>query len=99
MSYSKYNQLDIYYSNGHVRTNYKKRAKTDKSIKGIRTEEDRILADKIIRNTYKTLLSRGQKGCFIYCEDKELSNYFKKKLSIARELNREIEKYSTKKEE
>lgn len=91
--------LDIYYSNGHVRTNYKKRAKTDKSIKGIRTEEDRILADKIIRNTYKTLLSRGQKGCFIYCEDKELSNYFKKKLSIARELNREIEKYSTKKEE
>ena len=27
------------------------------------------------------------------------SNYFKKKLSIARELNREIEKYSTKKEE
>ena len=27
------------------------------------------LSDRIIRNTYKTLLTRGQKGCFIYCED------------------------------
>ena len=34
-------------------------------------------ADEIIKNTYRTLLSRGQKGCFVYCEDKALSNYIK----------------------
>lgn len=36
---------------------------------------DYALADRIIRNTYRTLLSRGQKGCYIYCEDKELLKY------------------------
>ncbi|MDD7622292.1 MAG: DNA/RNA helicase domain-containing protein [Candidatus Onthovivens sp.] len=30
-----------------------------------------------MKNTYHTLLSRGQKGCFVYCEDKALSNYIK----------------------
>ncbi len=38
-------------------------------------------ADTIIRNTYKTLLTRGQKGCYIYCEDEELNEYFKKRIS------------------
>ena len=40
------------------------------------------LADEIIRNTYRTLLSRGQKGCYIYCEDKELANYIKRMLGV-----------------
>ncbi|MGM0900325.1 MAG: DNA/RNA helicase domain-containing protein [Bacillota bacterium] len=35
-------------------------------------EEAEQLADEIIRNTYRTLMTRGQKGCFIYCTDKEL---------------------------
>ncbi len=43
------------------------------------------LVDRIIRNTYRTLLSRGQKGCYIYCEDKPLSEYLKKRLQTARE--------------
>lgn len=34
-------------------------------------------ARKLIMNTYKTLLTRGQKGCYIYCEDKALSEYMK----------------------
>lgn len=29
----------------------------------------------IIRNTYRVLLSRGEKGCFIYCCDKNLHQY------------------------
>lgn len=40
-------------------------------------EETKLLADRIIRNTYRTLMTRGLKGCYIYCEDKELENYFK----------------------
>ena len=39
------------------------------------------LADTIIRNTYKTLLTRGQKGCYIYCEDKALADYIRKQIA------------------
>ena len=45
-------------------------------------EKNYALADKIIRNTYKTLLSRGQKGCYIYCEDKELLKHMSDMLKI-----------------
>lgn len=38
------------------------------------------LARQLIKNTYKTLLTRGQKGCYIYCEDKALSKYIKRKI-------------------
>lgn len=65
---------DLLFKNNKVYTDSKQRAKTDQSLRG---NNDIILADKIIRNTYKTLLSRGQKGCFIYCEDKALSDYIK----------------------
>jgi uncharacterized protein len=44
------------------------------------SEEAEKLADEIIRNTYRTLMTRGQKGCFIYCIDKQLENYFFKRL-------------------
>ena len=59
-------------------TNERARAKTDQSLRGNR---DPKLADRIIRNTYKTLLSRGQKGCFIYCEDEMLKQYLKRVLN------------------
>ena len=67
---------DLRYENDEVITDRTKRAKSDKTIKGLRGDEE--LGDKIIRNTYKTLLSRGQKGCYVYCEDKALSDYIKK---------------------
>lgn len=73
---------DLFYRDGHVRTDYTKRAKTDASLKGIKSSRNFALADRIIRNTYRTLLSRGQKGCYIYCEDSELSNYLAKMLKI-----------------
>ena len=37
---------------------------------------------KLILNTYKTLLTRGQKGCYVYCEDKSLVEYIKKKARL-----------------
>lgn len=73
---------DLYYENNEVKTNYLARAKTDQSLKGIKTTKNYALADKIIRNTYRTLLSRGQKGCYIYCEDKELLKYISNILKI-----------------
>ena len=70
---------DLRYENGTVITDQTKDAKTDGSS-GIRTCKDPYLADRLIRNTYKTLLSRGQKGCYVYCEDEALNHYFRSKL-------------------
>ena len=71
---------DLIYKDGKVCTNYLARAKTDSSLKGIKKNRNFELADRIIRNTYRTILSRGQKGCYIYCEDKELSKYLHSRL-------------------
>lgn len=72
---------DLRYENGKVITDQAKEALSDRSS-GIRSCRDKELADKLIRNTYKTLMSRGQKGCFIYCEDKPLLEYISKMLRI-----------------
>ena len=50
-------------------------SKDDKSS-GIRSASDDV-AHKLILNTYKTLLTRGQKGCYVYCEDSNLREYLK----------------------
>ena len=71
---------DLRYENGAVVTDQKAVARTDNSS-GIRSCTDREKADRLIRNTYKTLLSRGQKGCYVFCEDEALSNYLKSRLS------------------
>ena len=49
-------------------------------------EEALKLANEIIKNTYRTLLTRGQEGCYIYCEDKALAEYLKNRLLIANEI-------------
>jgi DUF2075 family protein len=68
---------DMVYRDGKVLTDFTKRAKTDASLKGIKSSKNVELADRIIRNTYKTLLSRGQKGSYIYCEDIQLREYLR----------------------
>lgn len=79
--------FDIRYENGQIVTDFNERAKTDQSLKGIKTrykqnpEEALELADEIIKNTYRTLMTRGMKGCYIYCEDINLENYFKERVS------------------
>lgn len=77
---------DMRFENGHVVTDFSKRAKTDQSLKGIKKlykespEEARNRADEIIKNTYRTLMTRGMKGCYIYCTDQGMSEYLKKRL-------------------
>ena len=44
-------------------------------------EKAKKIADEIIKNTYRTLMTRGQKGCYIYCTNKNLSNYLKIRLN------------------
>ncbi len=60
---------------GRVITDRNMISKDDKSS-GIRTARADV-AERLIKNTYKTLMTRGQKGCFIYCEDKALAAYIR----------------------
>ena len=62
-------------SSGRVVTN-KSAISRDDNSSGIRGASDED-ARRLILNTYKTLLTRGQKGCFVYCEDDALREYFK----------------------
>ena len=77
---------DMRFENGHIVTDFTKRANTDQSIKGLKKmykenpDEALKIADEIIKNTYRTLMTRGMKGCYIYCTDKELSEYLKKRI-------------------
>lgn len=43
-------------------------------------EKGREEAIQIIKNTYRVLMSRGMKGCYVYCSDKALSDYLKMRL-------------------
>ena len=78
---------DLRYEKNQIITDVTKRAKTDQSTKGIKTmnvknpEKAKKIADEIIKNTYRTLMTRGQKGCYIYCTNKNLSNYLKRRLN------------------
>ncbi len=69
------NDLRFDKTGGKIITDRTKISKDDKSS-GIRSAKEDV-AERLIKNTYKTLLTRGQKGCFIYCEDKALANYIR----------------------
>ena len=75
---------DMRYENGKVITDFTKRARTDQSLKGIKKlykkdpDRARKEADEIIKNTYRTLMTRLMKGCYVYCTDRALSAYLKK---------------------
>lgn len=66
---------DLLYKDGRVVTDKYAISPDDKSS-GIRGASDDV-ARRLILNTYKTLLTRGQKGCFVYCEDESLREYLK----------------------
>lgn len=74
---------DLIVREGKIITDGTKRASTDRSLWGltqqIKNGEQNALdtADMIIKNTYRTLMTRGMKGCYIYCVDSETQEYFK----------------------
>lgn len=62
--------------NPHTRLieTHKEAISTDDNSSGIRSASQEK-AKQLILNTYKTLLTRGQKGCYVYCEDPELRKH------------------------
>lgn len=77
---------DFLYRNGKIITDYTRHPDGANEFKRPHQKrvkiEDLDIIDQLIRNTYRVLLSRGQKGCYIYCLDKELEIYLKKKIDI-----------------
>lgn len=72
---------DLVVRNGVVVTDGAKRSSGDSSIKGykgllkLNRLEAIAKADLIIKNTYRTLMTRGTKGCYVYSTDPETNLY------------------------
>jgi DUF2075 family protein len=72
---------DLVVRNGVVITDAAKRSSGDSSIKGYKRllktarAEAKAKADLIIKNTYRTLMTRGTKGCYVYSIDPETNTY------------------------
>jgi len=77
---------DLVARDGRIVTAPKRRASSDKSLHGLKklAAADPIgaaaEADRIIKNTYRALLTRGMRGCYVYCVDAELAAYLRSRL-------------------
>jgi DUF2075 family protein len=77
---------DLRFEDSAVITDPSRRAKSDASLKGLKkmakTDPERAhrIADEIIRNTYRVLMTRGMKGCFVYCTDTALAEYLRESI-------------------
>lgn len=64
------------------------RDRHDKTMKGFvkmtkeQPAEAARLADSIIKNTYRTLMTRGMKGCYVYATDAKLRAYLREHSAI-----------------
>jgi DUF2075 family protein len=74
---------DFIVRDGQVKTVPTARASSDKSIHGYKkwakTEPKaaKEAADMIIKNTYRTLMTRGMRACRVFCTDPETREYFR----------------------
>ena len=74
---------DLIVRDGLIQTDPARRSKQDSSIKGYKSllkadpDETKRRTAEIIKNTYRTLLTRGQRGCFVYAVDPETNAYLK----------------------
>ncbi|WP_267887764.1 DNA/RNA helicase domain-containing protein [Salisediminibacterium beveridgei] len=56
------------------RENFKDKGARPAKPKGNYKTDD---LDRLVRNTYKTLLTRGMRGCYVYCVDEGLREYLR----------------------
>lgn len=75
---------DLRYESGAIVTDASKRARSDASLKGLKSiarhdpARAARIADEVIRNTYRVLMTRGMKGCYVYCTDAQLADYLRR---------------------
>lgn len=77
---------DLRCTDGAIIADVSRRSKSDASIRGLKKmmkenpSKAEALGRDIVLNTYRTLLTRGMKGCYVYCTDPELALHFKSKM-------------------
>ena len=77
---------DIICREGQILVDPSKRSRMDQSIKGhkklmgVDPEGTKDMLREIIKNTYRTLMSRGMKGCFVYIQEEDLKEYLKERI-------------------
>ena len=81
---------DLIVRDNVIQTRYRERATVDrrKSLAGIEglmkknPQKAKELSDEIIKNTYRALMTRGMKGCYVYAADEETRLYFYSMLNV-----------------
>lgn len=77
---------DLVVENGALVGKAGGRAKHDKSLQGLKAAilqspiEADEKADRLIRNTYRTMMTRGMKGTYIFCSNQAVSDFINKSL-------------------
>ena len=81
---------DLRFEHGKLISDHAQRAKSDASLKGIKSmmksDPERALriADEVIRNTYRVLMTRGMKGCYVFCTDCAVAGHLRSRLPSKR---------------
>ncbi|HEY0965162.1 MAG TPA: DUF2075 domain-containing protein [Candidatus Saccharimonadales bacterium] len=74
---------DMIVRDGNVIIDIKSHDSGDRGLQGWKklltedSEGTQARLNAIVKNTYRTLMTRGQKGCYIYCTDQETADYFR----------------------
>lgn len=82
---------DLAVEDGALVTRPEGRSGMDRSIRGWKKAmkaqpgPTRERLDRIIRNTYRTLMTRGMKGCYVYCTDPAVAEWFRRRLPSSRD--------------
>ena len=82
---------DLNFKNNRIVTDGYKRSSNDQSLKGFKEmakkkpAEAFQTADAIIKNTYRTLMTRGMKGCYVYCCEPTLAEHFRELMAVKQE--------------
>jgi DUF2075 family protein len=80
---------DLIYRDGAIVANPAGRDRRDKTMKGWKKlmksnpAEAASRTEAIIKNTYRTLMTRGMKGCYVYATDPGLRRYLASRIERA----------------
>ena len=78
---------DLVARDGKLVTRVEERSKQDRSVRGWKAQakidpvETAARVDRIIRNTYRTLMTRGMKACYVFCTDPETRAFLQSRLA------------------
>ncbi len=91
---------DLLYRDGHVVTDYTRHPEGSGEFKRPHQRkpnpEDAQILDRIIRNTYKVLFTRGQKGLYLYVMDPALREFLRIEIDRVKETQARLKAYADK---